>query len=279
MKIFNLIVVLAMIFISLTKSVSAETVTVTGYGIDEQSAINDAKRNAVEQVVGTVLKSRSEAQNLEFVMDIIKTRTQGYVTHFEILSKTKDRSNVTIKAKVDVSSEANSSLMKDVELVMMLNDPKIAVEVDYYADDDSEIYKKYPVMTKAAIREELIKCGFTHVMDSTNDVDYIIIGNLTVKKSQPIKLPSWANIGNDEYKTVDTGLSKTMATLDCKIKKVSSNEIIGEFHVAGENMSASDNDVQTPAVSQMASKAAQEVKKVFNREASKAFYETETVLE
>ena len=279
MRIINLIAILTVLIISIAKPASAEFVTVIGYGVDEKSAINDAKRNAVEQVVGTVLKSVSKAEDLELVMDLIKTRTQGYVNHFEILSKTKDKNNVTIKAKVDVSSEPNSSLMKDVELVMALNDPKIVVAIDYYGDDDSETYKKYPTMTSAAIREELIKCGFTHVMDSSNNADYVIVGNLTVKKSQPIKLPNWASIGNDEYKTVDTGLSKTMATLDCKIKKLATNEIIGEFHVAGDSMSASENDIQTPAVSKMASKAAQEVKKMFNREASKAFYEDDTILE
>ena len=265
--------------ISVTTTVSAESVTVVGYGIDERSAINDAKRNAVEQVVGTVLKSKSEAQNLEFVMDVIKTRTHGYINRFEILSKTKDGENVEIKAKIDVSSEPSSSLMKDVELVMSLNDPKIAVVIDYYGDDGSEIYKKYPVMTTSAIREELIKCGFSHVMDSANDVDYIIVGNLTVKKTQPIKLPNWSNIGGDNYNTVDTGLSKTIATLDCKIKKRITNEVIGEFHAAGDSMSSSENDIQTQAVSKMALISAQEVKKVFNREASKAFYGEETSLE
>ena len=44
-------------------------------------------------------------------------------------------------------------------------------------------------------------------------------------------------------------------------------------------MSASENDIQTPAVSKMASTAAKEVKKIFNREASKAFYQDDTNLE
>lgn len=264
--------------ILMTIPVLAESVIVNGYGTDEQSAIIDAKCNAVEQVVGTILKSKSEAKDLELVMDSIKTRTQGYINHFEIISKNKEGDNVAIKAKVDVSSEPNSSLMNDVELVMSLNDPKIAVTIDYYADDGGENYKKYPVITAMAIREELIKHGFTHVMDSIDDVDYVIIGNLTVNKSQAIKLPNWANIGDNEYKKVDTGLSKTTATLDCKIKKVTTDEIIGEFHVSGDNMSSSDNEIQMGAVSKMALTATQEVRKIFNREASKAFFNEEISL-
>ena len=260
MKIFKFLLVSAAVFCLSLSVAQAEVVTVTGYGADENSAINDAKRNAVSQVVGTVLKSQTEVQKLTLVMDAIKTRTQGYITHF-----------------VDVSSEPNSSLMKDVELVMSLNDPGIAVVVEYYGDDGGETFKKYPAMTAAAIREELIQRGFTHVLDSTNNAEYVILGKLTVNKSQAIKLPSWGSIGSDEYKKVDTGLSKTTATLDCKIKKIKTNEVIGEFHVSGDSMSASENDIQTPAVSKMASSAAQEVRKIFNREASKAFYDDTSI--
>ena len=272
MKIFNLTVVLAMMFISLTSQATAEIVTVSGYGKNESDAIADAKRNAVEQVVGMVLKSRSKTQNFKLVMDTIDTRTQGYINSFKILSKEKDGSYISINARVDVSNEPNSSLMKDVEMVMMLNDPKMSVEIDYYGDDGTETLKKYPVITATAIHEELIKSGFTHVMDSTNDVDYTIIGRLTVNKAKAIKLPKWSSISDDEVKMLDTNLSKTTATLDCKIKKVATDEIIGEFHVSGDGMSSSDNDIQMQAVEKMASQAAQEVKKLLSREASKAFY-------
>ena len=277
MKIFKFLLVSAAVFCLSLSVAQAEVVTVTGYGADENSAINDAKRNAVSQVVGTVLKSQTEVQKLTLVMDAIKTRTQGYITHFEIINKNKDKDGVKVQAKVDVSSEPNSSLMKDVELVMSLNDPGIAVVVEYYGDDGGETFKKYPAMTAAAIREELIQRGFTHVLDSTNNAEYVILGKLTVNKSQAIKLPSWGSIGSDEYKKVDTGLSKTTATLDCKIKKIKTNEVIGEFHVSGDSMSASENDIQTPAVSKMASSAAQEVRKIFNREASKAFYDDTSI--
>ena len=263
---------LILIFISFNGIAAAEIVTVNGYGKNESDAIDDAKRNAVEQVVGIVLKSRSKMQNFKLVMDVIDTRTQGYINSFKILSKEKDGSYISINARVDVSNEPNSSLMKDVEMVMMLNDPKMSVEIDYYGDDGTETLKKYPVITATAIHEELIKSGFTHVMDSTNDVDYTIIGRLTVNKAKAIKLPKWSSISDDEVKMLDTNLSKTTATLDCKIKKVATDEIIGEFHVSGDGMSSSDNDIQMQAVEKMASQAAQEVKKLLSREASKAFY-------
>ena len=261
------------------ESANAEVVTVTGFGVDETSAINDAKRNAVEQVVGTVLKSISESQDMEFVMDIIKTRTQGYVNSFEIVSRKKDGDNISIKANVDVSSEPNSALMKDVELVMSLNDPRMAVVVEYYNDNDSSTLEQHKNMTKAAVREALTKSGFTHVLDSTTNAEYLIIGSLTVQKNQAIKLPDWASIGSGgAMKKNETGLSKTTASLDCKIKRAATDEIIGEFRVSEQSMSASEDDIQTQAVSKMAKQAAKEVKSILNREASKVFYQSESNL-
>ena len=250
----------------------AQVVTVTGAGGSEEEAIKDAKRIAVEQVVGALLKSETNVQNFQVVMDTIKVRAQGYVNSFEVLNKSKKGNLVMIEARADVSTEPNSELMKDVELVMNLNDPRMAVIIDYYGDDDSENFRKYPAMTTAAIREQLIKCGFTHIIDSPIDVEYIIVGNLTVNKNQAIRLPNWNKIGAPEYQTLETGLSKTSATLDCKIKNARTNEIIGEFRVMGDAMSASENDIQTQAVAKMASDAAKKVREKLSRQAAKVFY-------
>ena len=253
-------------------SAQAQVVTVTGAGTSEAEAIKDAKRVAVEQVVGALVKSETNVQNYQLVMDTIKVRAQGYVNSFEILKKSKKGNLVTIEARADVSDAPDSALMKDVELVMNLNDPRMAVVIDYYGDDGSENFKKYPAMTTAAIREQLIKSGFTHVLDAPIDAEYIIVGNLTVNKNQAIRLPNWNKISEPEYQTLETGLSKTSATLDCKIKNVATNEIIGEFRVMGDAMSASENDIQTQAVAKMAADAAKKVREVLSRQAAKTFY-------
>ena len=152
-------------------SAQAQVVNVTGAGISKAEAIKDAKRVAVEQVVGALVKSETNVQNYQLVMDTIKVRAQGYVNSFEILNKKKKGNLVTIEARADVSDAPDSDLMRDVELVMNLNDPRMAVVIDYYGDDGSENFKKYPTMTTAAIREQLIKCGFTHVLDAPVDAE------------------------------------------------------------------------------------------------------------
>ena len=195
-------------------SVSAQVVTVQGSGVSESAAIKDAKRVAVEKVIGARIQSNSLMIDSELVFDAVQSRSAGYVTSCEVISKKSSGGFVEITARVDVSDEPGSALMKDIELVMTLNDPRLGVVVEHYGDDGGETFKKYPVQVEAAIREELLKRGFTHVVDARGEVDYVIIGRLTVGKAQEIRLPNWRNINDDEYKLIDTGLSRSRAELE-----------------------------------------------------------------
>ena len=247
-------VVVAAIFFMNAPS-SAQVVTVEGRGTSESAAIKDAKRVAVEQVIGAQIQSNSLMIDSELVYDTVKTRTAGYVTGCEVISKKSVDGLIEIKARVNVSDEPGSALMKDIELVMSLNDPRIGVVMEYYGDDGVTL-KKYPAQVEAAIREELIKRGFSHVVDG-GEVDYLISGRLTVSAAQKIKIPSWRNIGGNDFTPLETGLSRSVSTLDCKIKKVETDEVIGEFQAHGDGLDTTGNEISAQAVNLMAASAAQ----------------------
>ena len=266
-------VVVAAIFFMNAPS-SAQVVMVEGRGTSESAAIKDAKRVAVEQVIGAQIQSNSLMIDSELVYDTVKTRTAGYVTGCEVISKKSVDGLIEVRARVNVSDEPGSALMKDIELVMSLNDPRIGVVMEYYGDDGVTL-KKYPAQVEAAIREELIKRGFSHVVDG-GEVDYLISGRLTVSAAQKIKIPSWRNIGGNDFTPLETGLSRSVSTVDCKIKKTATDEIIGEFKATGDGVDASGNEVSAQAVNQMASSAAQQVREILSREASKIFSEEVT---
>lgn len=255
----------------MSTSASAQIVTVQGSGVSESAAIKDAKRNAVEKVIGTRIKSDSMMVDMELVFDAVQSRSQGYVTSCEVVDKKSSGGFVEITARVNVSDEPGSALMKDVELVMTLNDPRLGVAMEYYGDDGGETLRKYPAQVEAAIREELVKRGFTHVVDRSGEVDFVIVGRLSVEKARDVKLPSWSNIGGDDFKLLDTGLSRSVATVDCKIKKVETDEVVGEFHARGDGMDATGNEISQQAVSLMATSAAQQVREILSREASRVF--------
>ena len=67
---FNEKILLTFLWILLTfGSVQAKEVTVTGMGIDRDSAVRDATRLAVEKVVGTFIDSRTLMQDLIIQFD------------------------------------------------------------------------------------------------------------------------------------------------------------------------------------------------------------------
>lgn len=255
----------------LNSSASAQVVTVQGSGVSESAAIKNAKRVAVEQVIGTHIKADSLMVDSELVFDAVQARSAGYVTSCEVLKKSSSGGLIEITARVNVSDEPNSALMKDVELVMNLNDPRLSVHMEYYGDDGGEVFKKYPAQVEATVREELVKRGFSHVVDGQGDVDFVITGRLTVEKSREVKLPNWRNIGGNDLVMLDTGLSRSVSIVDCKIKKVDTNEIVGEFQAHGDGIDATGNAVSQQAVMAMASDAAQQVRSILSREASKVF--------
>ena len=255
-------------------SASAQVVTVEGSGTSEKDAIKDAKRVAVEQVIGAKVQSQSLMIDSELIYDTVKTRSAGYVTSCEVISKKKVDGLIEVTARVNVSDEPNSALMKDIELVMNLNDPRIKVVMEYYGDDGGLNLRKYPAQVEAAIREELIKRAFNHVVDG-GEYDYLISGRLTVSAPQEIKIPSWRNIGGNDFTPLETGLSRSVSKLDCKIKRIETAEVIGEFQTTGDGVDASGNEVSAQAVNQMAATAAQKVREILSREASKIFSEEE----
>ena len=254
-----------------TPLASAEVVTVKGTGASETAAVQDAKRNAVEQVAGTAVRAKSSMADLELIFDAIETRTQGYVNSCEILSTSSKGGLVTVTARIDVSSEPNSELMRDVEVVMNLNDPRLAVVIGHYGDDGGDVYKRDAARCAAAIREELAKRGFTHVVEEPVNIDYIIRGDLSVAKGRSIALPNFSGISTPSVTPVETGLTKFEAMMDGKIKRADTDEFVGEFHANGESIGLADGGIDNQAVANLAGKSAQSVRELFNREARKIF--------
>ncbi|MCK5347242.1 MAG: hypothetical protein KAR20_27725, partial [Candidatus Heimdallarchaeota archaeon] len=92
----------------------AQTVTATGFGAilagdvvkATEDGTNDALRKAVEQVVGTIIDSKTITENFMVLEDKIYTKTTGYVQSYEVISTNKRVDNsleVTVRAIVKTS--------------------------------------------------------------------------------------------------------------------------------------------------------------------------------
>ena len=70
-----------------------------GVGLKREDALQDALRNAVGQAVGITVSSQTQVENFMVLSDAISSKTEGYITNYEIIKETpfKDRFEIDIK--------------------------------------------------------------------------------------------------------------------------------------------------------------------------------------
>ena len=76
-----------------------------GYGPTKQSAIDDARRNAVQQGLGAYIKSETKIVDAAVDYDRIIAKSSGYIRGYDILEESKDPSDSTHKVKLSVILE------------------------------------------------------------------------------------------------------------------------------------------------------------------------------
>lgn len=270
----------------------AQEVVVDGIGVDKNSAIRDAMRNAVENVVGTFVDSNTLTHNAVVELDEIYTNSQGFVKNIAVLKESSNSKGYFVTARIDVDTNPNSQLMDKLSMLAQLNDPRIAVVVlknettDYgysYMDNDS--------ITESQINEKLVELGFNHVTDinllaklknsdllnsiyngddylirDVNEygLDYLIIGKNELD-SNTIYLP------NNDGTYTETMLMNSKAILTMKIIKFDTGEIVETFKVDGNGIEQNEIRSKNKATKVVADKAAQNIANRFRKIAAKAY--------
>lgn len=143
-------------------SAMAETVVVNGSGANREAAINDAKRNAVEKVVGSYISSITVVNSPYILKDEIYSKAYGFVKDITILQEAKGEV-YKVKARIEVDSSPNSQLMNKLETIKMLNDPRISVAVKHINTEKPS--NKYINLCESIITERLRELGFTKIVD------------------------------------------------------------------------------------------------------------------
>jgi hypothetical protein len=109
-------------------SVAMADVEATGEGPSKEQALVTAMRRAVEQGVGTYLKSSTTVVDSALVDDKILSHSKGYVTSYKIIKegKSDDGFSITISAKVD-----SKTIKDDIDALTILRksvgNPRILV--------------------------------------------------------------------------------------------------------------------------------------------------------
>lgn len=261
----------------------AQVTTVDGVGVDKDSAVRDAMRNAVENVVGTFIDSRTLVDKSVIALDEVYAKSQGFVKDVKVLKETKGTNGYRVTAQIDVDTNPNSQLMDRLSMIMLLNDPRIAVVVGYhnnYGYNDQK--EKYPMLCEASMNSKLISLGFNHVLDScnvrnengiidykNNITDYMVLGLLDIE-TKDVTLPSYSSYTQEgEYdRSVETGLVRSLAEIDIKVIKTDTQEVIGEFRAEADSIKNSQNSVENQVIKDVGIKAAENLRKIFAQKAS-----------
>ena len=109
----------------------SRTVEVVGTGITRDRAIEDAKRTAVEQVVGVYLTSRSQVKNFVLDDDTIISETTGFIKSYQVIScnTSKGLSNCRLAAEVEGDENKIAILLR-----RLLGKKTFSVQVKEYVE-------------------------------------------------------------------------------------------------------------------------------------------------
>jgi len=238
-------------------------ITVTGIaairngnlGLAKDEALKDAKRVAVQEVLGSLVSARSDVKNFELVKQTVTSKSEGMIEKFEILKAaavSDAEYNVTIKAKV---SEA--LINKTIEEVVAgQGKPRMMVIVDESFNGKSDANK----VAQTEIEAQFIADGFPFVDRAT--VEKIVSKNkkkiaealggnnaaareLGVDAGAEIILVGSSRV-KDAGKVMNSQLTSMQADLNLRVIDINTGKILtaGQEHGAYPHINAESGGVQ-----------------------------------
>jgi hypothetical protein len=131
----------------------------------KEDAVASALRNAVEQVVGTMIESQTLVENYQMVEDKIYSRTAGYVQRYDVISTTKQSDSsleVTVRAVVKLTD-----LRNDLEAINVLIQRKGKPRTMVLIEEQNLSYNYHFTVdmnsTETALMNEMMNYGFPFV--------------------------------------------------------------------------------------------------------------------
>lgn len=141
---------------------AAEVVVVNGSGANRDAAINDAKRNAVEKVVGAYVSATTIVDSPYVLKDEIYSKAYGFVKDIQVMQESAG-AVYQVQARVNVDNSPNSQLMNRLETLRVLNNPRISVVITHNTTGPQSA--KYINLCETIITQKLREMGFSKMVD------------------------------------------------------------------------------------------------------------------
>ncbi len=141
---------------SQTVVVEGEAAILGSDGVAADAAVASAKRTAVEQVTGVYILSETKVKNFQTLSDEIYTKSEGYVSEYEIVEKQKRKDTVWVKIKAKVSLEP---LVDSLKKLGLLRKWTIAVVIGSTSSSDKS-NSEFSDSAVTALNEIILESGF-----------------------------------------------------------------------------------------------------------------------
>ncbi len=99
----------------------AQKVQAAGEGLSKQAAIDQAKRAAVEQTVGSLVAAETFTKNFQLVSDRILSKANGYVKTYKEISSTETPSGFRVEIEAEVTAIFDELLKDEMALELLLD--------------------------------------------------------------------------------------------------------------------------------------------------------------
>jgi hypothetical protein len=220
---------------------SDTTVTVEGYGTDYNSALNDARRKAVEEAVGVYIESTTLVENLKLISDIVKAQTTGFIVpgSEEVLSKWQEGNAWFVRLRATVSKRSLQQVLPEIARYYLVRIPETIYDEQSDMPVVEGIMRQYLVDNKIDVVEP--RKMFQKPVDIdkvlAGDQDYIadiglyyLVNTLVVGR---VKVEKRADMGEDEipYEIKDTlkGVVVAEANLEVTAVDCSTGMLIASY--------------------------------------------------
>lgn len=145
-------------------------------GIARDHALSDALRKAVEQGVGTLLKSETQVKDFQLIYDRISTKASGYVSSYRVLDEqvTGDLYRVTVRAVVKMADLENdvSGILNLIEaqgrprLMILIRDTREASDeasdLELASDLETMLIDRFAARGFPVVDAEMVRRNLTN---------------------------------------------------------------------------------------------------------------------
>lgn len=161
----KIIAIAVLIVLLCCSSVFAQHVTAVGYGTTPSEAEQDAMRNAVEQVMGTLVDSRTLTENYQVVEDNIYLTSRGFIQNYTVTDRRNAGGAWQVTIDADIDTDPNSALMTKLTRMGIiqynLRDAKIGVIIP-----EEHLSRRIPDPAgETAVVKKFLEAGFDNVID------------------------------------------------------------------------------------------------------------------